>query len=105
MKRYLDGADYKTAEIHVVRVGDVAFVSNLFELYVAFQHRIQARSPFVQTFIVQLAASTNVGGYLCTERATENMGYSANIYSCQVSPKGGDKLVEETLKELNDMYS
>ena len=105
MDRYLDGADYKTAEIHVVRVGDVAFASNPFELYVAFQHRIQARSPFVQTFIVQLAASTNVSGYLCTERAAENMGYSANIYSCQVSPKGGDKLVEETLKELNDMYS
>ena len=105
MNRYLDGEDYKTAEVHVVRVGDVAFASNPFELYVAFQHRIQARSPFIQTFIVQLAASTNVLGYLCTERAAENMGYSANIYSCSISPKGGDKLVEETLKELTDMYS
>ena len=106
INRYLDGADYKTAEVHVVRIGDIAFASNPFELYVSYQHRIQARSPFTQTFIVQLAASTDErSGYLCTERAAENMGYSANIYSCSISPKGGDKLVEETLKELKDMYS
>jgi hypothetical protein len=39
-------------------------------------------------------------GYLCTARAAENMGYSAVIQSCTVSPKGGEKLVEETLAEL-----
>ena len=105
INRYLNNSDYKTAEIHVVRIGDIAFASNPFELYLAFQHRIQARSPFVQTFIVQLAASTGVSGYLCTERAAENMGYSANIYSCAISPKGGATLVEETLKELQELYN
>ncbi len=41
-------------ELHVIRIGDIAFVSNAFELYQDFQHRIQARSPFTQTFIIQL---------------------------------------------------
>ncbi len=104
--RYLDGSDNKDVEVHIIRIGDIAFASNPFELYINFQHKVQARSPFIQTFMVQLAASINgVAGYLCTERAAENMGYSAIIHSCQISPKGGDTLVEETLKELERLHS
>ena len=90
-------------ECHFIQLGDVAICSNPFELYINYQHRIQARSPYVQTFVVQLAATIDKAGYLCTEPAAENMGYSANIYSCNVSPKGGNRLVEETLKELEEM--
>ena len=94
-------------ELHTIRVGDVAFASNPFELYTDYQHRIQARSPFVQTFIVQLC-STPKGefraGYLATERAVANVGYSAAIYDNQVSPAGGQTLVEETLADLNRIY-
>ena len=105
IKRYEDDRMYYEPEIHVLALGDIAFVSNPFELYIAYQHRIQARSPFIQTFAVQLAAATDGRGYLCTSRAAENMGYSANIYSCQVSPEGGSLLVEETLKELERLHS
>lgn len=105
IKRYEENREYYEPEIHVIALGDIAFVSNPFELYIAYQHRIQARSPFIQTFAVQLAAATDGGGYLCTARAAENMGYSANIYSCSVSPAGGDLLVEETLKELLRLHS
>ena len=104
IKRYEDDRDTRTAEVHIVRVGDVAFASNPFELFTSYQHRIQARSPFVQTFIVQLATPVDAAGYLCTERAADNMGYSANMFSCMVLPSGGDKLVEETLKLLNEMH-
>ena len=104
INRYLDSSDYREVEIHVIRIGDIAFASNPFELYINYQHRIQARSPFVQTFVVQLAASIGTSGYLCTERAAENSGYSANVYSCQVSPSGGKSLVEQTLDELNSLY-
>ncbi len=41
-------------EIHVVKLGDIAFCTNPFELYIDYQHRIQARSPYTQTFIIQL---------------------------------------------------
>jgi hypothetical protein len=99
--RFEQDRDFFEPEIHVIGLGDIAFVSNPFELYISFQHRIQARSPFVQTFMVQLAAVTDGNGYLCTKPAAYNMGYSANIYSCSVSPEGGDTLVEKTLDSLN----
>ena len=93
-------------ELHVVKVGDIAFATNPFELYIDYQHRIQARSPFTQTFIVQLVGQPAgyKAGYLATERAVANRGYSAIMYCNQVSWKGGDQLVEETLQELKALY-
>ena len=49
-------------ELHVVRIGDVAFASNRFELYMDYMHRIQARSPFMQTFVIQLAGQPGSDG-------------------------------------------
>lgn len=93
-------------ELHVVRLGPIAFASNRFELYMDFQHRIQARSPFEQTFIIQLAGQPgNDGGtYLCTERGAWGRGYSASLYDNLVSPQGGQELVEETLQVLGEIY-
>ncbi len=104
--RYESGADKVNTLIHVVRIGDIAFASNPFELYIDYQHRIQGRSPFVQTFIVQLAAQEmpRAWGYLCTERAKANMGYSAIMYSCTVSPEGGRQLVDSTVDILKKLY-
>ena len=92
-------------EMHVIQVGDVAFASNRFEIYMDYQHRIQARSPFEQTFIVQLAAQPGVGGgsYLCTERGAWGRGYSASMFCNQVSYEAGQVIVEETLKSLNEL--
>ncbi len=94
-------------ELHTVRVGEIAFATNPFELYMDYQHRMQARSPFIQTFCVELCAPpeacVGTAGYLCTERGEEGKGYSAIIFSCQVSPEGGQQLVEETLKSLEEL--
>lgn len=101
ISRYEDEEDYSPVEMHVIQIGNIAFCSNPFELFVNYQHRIQARSPFVQTFVVQLAASIDSkNGYLCTPAAAENAGYGANLYSCDILPEEGAQLVEETLKEL-----
>jgi hypothetical protein len=95
---------YLTTDIHVVRIGDIAFASNRFELFMDYMHRIQARSPFEQTFIVQLVVDKNgTGSYLATEKAIANKGYSATPYCNQVSPAGGQELVNETLKVLKDL--
>lgn len=94
-------------ELHVIRLGDIAFASNQFELFIDYMHRIQARSPFTQTFLVQLTAqpgNIRSGSYLATERAANNVGYSATMYCNLVSPKGGQQLVEETVKELKALY-
>ena len=94
-------------ELHVLRIGDVAFASNRFELYMDYQHRMQARSPFEQTFIIQLAAQPgNDGGtYLCTERGAWGRGYSASMFCNLVSPQGGQELVEETVRRLEELHS
>ena len=95
--------EYKT-DIHVVRIGDIAFATNCFELFMDFMHRIQGRSPFTQTFIVQLVTTPyGVGSYLGTERSVDNKGYGATPYSCHVSPKGGQQLVDETVNMLKAM--
>jgi len=95
-----------TMEMHVIKLGNIAFASNQFELYMDYQHRIQARSPFEQTFVVQLCAQPErrCGSYLATERGVWGMGYSATMYCNLVSPNGGQQLVDETVKELNKIY-
>ncbi len=91
-------------ELHVVRAGDIAFATNRFELYLDYGIRIKARSPFIQTFVVQLAAGGKIGGtYLPAERAVEGRGYGANVYDNEAGPEGGRQIVEETLKVLNDI--
>ena len=90
--------------LHAAGIGEAAFVSNPFELFIDYMHRIQARSPFVQTFIVQLTADkAGLNSYLATERAIANKGYSASPYCNVVSAKGGQQLVETTLEMLNDI--
>ena len=106
LKRYeiQDKVPYITTDIHVVRIGNIAFASNRFELFMDYMHRIQARSPFEQTFIVQLVVDKNgTGSYLATEIAIANKGSSASPYCNQVSPKGGQELVNETVKVLKEL--
>lgn len=86
--------------IHTVRIGQIAFATCRPELYQDFMHRLQARSPFIQTFMVQLCDERGRGAYLCTERGAFNKGYSASLFCNVISPKGGQQIVEEHLKTL-----
>ncbi len=92
-------------EMHVLRIGEIAFASNRFELYMDYMHRIQARSPFMQTFVVQLAGTPGPDGgtYLATERGVANKGYSACLFCNLVSPEGGQELVEQTVTLLEKL--
>ena len=95
-------------ELHVLRIGDVAFASNRFELYMDYQHRMQARSPFAQTFVIQIAGQPGDdggGSYLCTERAAWGRGYGASVYCNLVSPQGGQELVDRTVEILKQIYT
>ena len=97
-------------DIHAIRIGDFAFASNRFELFIDFMHRIQGRSPFVQTIVVQLTADRGQqqqggGSYLPTERAVFNQGYSATLQSNQVSPAGGQQLVDYTADLLKRLHN
>ena len=57
-------------ELHVLRLGDVAIATNPFQLFLDYGVQIQARSPAVQTFLIQLAATGEQHAYyLPTPRA------------------------------------
>jgi len=95
------GADVLPIEVHAIRLGDVAFVTNPFELYLDYGMRIKGRSPAVQTFVTQLAGSAS---YLPTERAVRHGGYGAIEKSCVVGPAAGELLVDTTLKLLEELW-
>jgi hypothetical protein len=108
IKKYEEQKDnpYTEEEIHLIRLGDIAFATNPFELFLDYGLRIKARSPFIQTFIVQLSANSDVKGlYLPTARAVAGKGYSATVYDNNVSPEGGQQLVEETVRVLKELWN
>ncbi|MCH5377827.1 MAG: hypothetical protein JJ992_28055, partial [Planctomycetes bacterium] len=91
------------AELHFLRLGDLALATNPFELYTDYAVRIKSRSPAVQTAVVQL--TSDCAAYLPTERAVQGGGYSARIDDGVVGPDGGQRLVEETTRILKDMWA
>ncbi len=88
-------------ELHVLRLGDVAIGTNPFELFTAYGDQMKARSPAVQTFVIQLVGS---GSYLPTPLAVRGGGYSAVIQSSKVGPIGGQKLVDATVAGWLDLW-
>jgi len=94
--------DIVDTEVHTIRLGNIAFASNPFELFLDYGNQIKARSLAEQTFLIQLA--NGVEGYLPTEKAEKGGHYSAFIASGQVGHVGGEQLVRGTLKDLNGMF-
>ena len=87
-------------ELHVLRLGEVVFVTNPFELFVDYGFAITSRSRAKQTFLIQFAGDS--GGYLPTARALEGGGYSA--MANYIGPLGGQVLVNESVEAINSMW-
>lgn len=79
-----------------------AIGTNAFELYTDFGIQMKARSPGIQTFVIQLAGP---GTYLPTERTVKHGGYGAVIQSSQIGPEGGQVPVEETVNAWKTLWS
>ena len=94
------GSEPLDIEVHVIRLDDVAVCSNPFELYLDYGLRIEARSKAVLTLTSQLTAGR--AGYLPTPKAVKGGGYSAEVY--RVGPEGGQVLVDETVKRINQLW-
>jgi hypothetical protein len=90
--------------VNAVRIGDVAIITNPFELFLDYGVRMQARSPATLTCVVQLAGRGTNGTYLPTFRAVEGGGYSAVIESNVVGPEGGRVLVDESVRMLQALW-
>ncbi|MFH1968730.1 MAG: hypothetical protein ABIJ53_00250, partial [Verrucomicrobiota bacterium] len=97
-----ESRDYKM-ELHTLRIGDTAFCSNPFELFLDYGLRIKARSRARQTFVVQLCCGS--AAYLPTPKAEKHGGYGGLIINGIVGSEGGEKLVDETVTSLNALFA
>ena len=102
-KQLQETIDAIPIEIHVLRLGNVAFATNPYELFLDYGNQIRARSHASQTFLAQLACGTY--GYLPTEKAERGSHYSAYVSSGTAGHEGGDLLVRKTISVINDMMS
>jgi hypothetical protein len=85
-------------ELHVLRIGDIAIATNPFELFLDYGIQMKARSPALQTFLIQLSCGS--GGYLPTPKAIAGGSYSAVPASNKVGPEGGQMLADETVNAI-----
>jgi len=97
-----DTKDVHNTEVHIIRMGNVAFATNPFELFLDYGNKIKARSPAEQTFLVQLANGAD--GYLPTAKAERGGHYSAFVSSGNVGHAGGEQLVRQTLNDIKKLF-
>jgi hypothetical protein len=101
-RQQADNVDPYKMELHAIRLGDIAIATNDFELFTNFGIQMKARSPALQTFIIQLAGP---GTYVPTERAACGGGYSAIVESNEVGPEGGQVLADRTVEILGSLWA
>jgi hypothetical protein len=85
-------------EVYVLRLGEMAFATNPFELYTDFGVRIQERSEAIQTFVVQLAGS---GNYVAPQKTIAGGAYGSQR---EWGPQAGRDLVEGTVALIDGLW-
>ena len=90
------------AEVHIIKLGNIAMATNPFELFLDYGNQIKARSKAEQIFLVQLACGCE--DYLPTEKAEEGGHYSGFVSSGLVGHEGGELLVANTLEKVNKLF-
>ena len=96
-----DANPFLDIESHIVRIGDVAFVTNPFELYLAYGQVIKARSAAKQTFLIGKCGSS---GYVPTERSEKAVGYSGGVNVGRIGHQGGYKFCDEVVKGVAELF-
>ncbi|MCL4203657.1 MAG: hypothetical protein KJ000_14225 [Pirellulaceae bacterium] len=91
-----------TVEVHALRIGDLAIITNPFELFLDYGVQMQGRSAALQTLVLQLTNGSS--GYLATERAVKGGSYSAVVESNLVGPEGGQVLVDRSVELINSLW-
>ena len=92
-----------TFEMHVARIGDVAFATCPFELYLAYGQSIKARSRAKQTFVVEQCGGTY--GYVPTPAAETARGYGGGVNNGQIGHEGAFKLCDRAVEGINRLWA
>ena len=101
--RFRQQGDHPTraAELHFIRLDDIAFATNPFEYYLDHGIYIKCRSKAVQTFLVQLAGG---GTYVPSVRSTQGGGYGSIPASNPLGPDAGRAVAERSVEVINELF-
>src|SRR5690606_12871043 len=88
--------------MHFLRLGDIAFATQPFECYLDYGMQIKARSPAIQTFLIQLAGS---GTYLPSPRSLMGGGYGSTPASNPIGAEGRQQLVGAHVRGIYELWS
>jgi hypothetical protein len=95
------GEDH-TIQCNIIRLGNAAFCTNPFELFVEYGLRIRARGKARQVFSMQL--TNGESGYLPTEAALAGGSYSSKPASTLIGPDSGKIFTETLINEINLLW-
>ncbi len=90
------------AEVHLLRLGEIAIATNPFEYYLDFGVQVKLRSPAIQTFLIQLSGS---GSYVPSLRSVQGGGYGSVPASNPIGPEGGQILADRTVAGLRELFA
>ncbi len=104
VKRYEEQFEnpFVEIDIHCLRLGQAAFATNPFELFLEYGQRIKARSTAEKTFLIQLANGSC--SYLPSKTAEINGGYGGEIMNGKVGSEGGSMLVDESVDCIAGLF-
>lgn len=86
--------------MNLLRLGDIAFATMPFEVYLDYGIQAKVRSPFIQTFLIQVSGN---GSYLSSPRGEAGRGYGSRPSNSVVGSEGGQLMVEELVKGLREL--
>lgn len=89
-------------EVNVMRLGDVAFVTCPFELYLHYGQVIKARSKALQTFVVSMSCGDY--GYIPSPVVIKSRSYGSGVNNGELGPDGGYHLCDEALGAVDRLF-
>ena len=89
------------AYIQAFRIGDLGIASIPFEVFTEIGLEIKARSPFKDTFTIELANGSN--GYLPTPRHHDLGGYETWLGTNRVEREASEKITARALEMLQQV--
>jgi hypothetical protein len=90
-------------EVNVMRLGDVAFVTCPFELYLVYGQIIKARSLAKQTFVMELCNGDY--GYIPSPAVVKSRSYGSGVNNGELGPDGGYIYCDAAVEAINRFFS
>ena len=102
-KSLLEGPDEVVIPLQVLKLGDLAVSGIPFEVIAEIGLELKEKSPFAQTFTIELANDWN--GYLPTPAQHKLGGYETWMGTNRVQLDTSDLIIERLLKMMQDLQS